>query len=204
MAKKRNRKKKPQQKSHSKIQSHKQQGKKLIPILNQIPNMLPTSWLNDRLPEMLWAILLATHLPRENALSVFQQVAKYIDNLPEDEKFWDVTHTGLSKLPSECLDEVLSIIIAEREQQEILVSLLLLDELPNRKAWEKALSVGSVDDDWELLMSAVAHTLWHQAQESTDCRWLRVICRMVAGKSHFPPERREEILNYPSAMSIVN
>ena len=198
MAKKRNRKKKPQQKNHSKIQSHKRHGKKLISTLRQIPNLHPSSWMNERLPDMLWAILLATHLPRENALSLFQQVAKYIDNLPEDEKFWDVTHTGLSKLPSECLDEVLSIITASGEQQEILASLLLLDTLPNRKEWESTLSIDSVDDDWELLMSAVAHTLWHQSQESTDCRWLRIVCRIVAGKSHFPPEIREEILNYPS------
>ena len=197
MAKKRNRKKKPQQKNHSKIQSHKRHGKKLISTLRQIPNLHPSSWMNERLPDMLWAILLATHLPRENALSVFQQVAKYIDNLPEDEKFWDVTHTGLSKLPSECLDEVLSIITARREQQEILASLLLLGALPNRKEWESTLTIDSVDDDWELLMSAVAHTLWHQSQESTDCHWLRMVCRIVAGKSHFPPERREEILGYP-------
>ena len=102
MAKKRKRKKK-QQKNYSTIQDHKHQGKKLIPIWRQIPNFQTVSWMNDRLPDMLWAILLVKLLPREHALNVFQSVVKYIDSLPKGEKFGDITHTGLSKLPSETI-----------------------------------------------------------------------------------------------------
>ena len=205
MAKKRERKKKPRQKKYSTITQHKLQGKKLIPPIYQIGNQKNASWIDDRLPEMLWAILLATHLPRENALSVFQQVAKYIEDLPEEDKFHDVTHTGLSKLQSEHLDALLSIITARQEQKDILVYLLLLDELPARELWAKALNIDKISDDWIPLMMSVSDTLWHQTQESTDCRWLKVLCRMMAGKIKIafenPEESKqwiEEVLRYPN------
>ena len=182
MPKKRKPQKKPQQKNYSTITQHKLQGKKLIPPIYQIGDQKNASWRDDRLPEMLWATLLVTHLPRENALNVFRQVAKYVEELPEEDKFYDVTHTGLSKLPPEHQDAVLSIIVAQQEQQEVLTSLLLLDELPGREAWAKVLNIDRVSDNWIPLMISVSDTLWHQTQESTDCRWLKVLCRMVAGK----------------------
>ena len=199
MAKKRKRKKK-QQKNYSTIQDHKHQGKKLIPIWRQIPNFQTVSWMNDRLPDMLWAILLVKLLPREQALNVFRLIVKYIDGLPEDEKFGDVTHTGLSKLPSKHLDDVLSIISAHQEQKQALAPLLLLDELPAKEAWTKVLDVDATNTDWEPLMIAVAHTLGHQSQAATDCRWLRVICAMIADKLPPPPdiERIDEIICYPN------
>ena len=108
-------------------------------------------------------------------INVFRKVAKYIEDLPDEDKFYDVTHTGLAKLPSERLDDVLAIITDQQEQKEVLASLLLLDELPGQEAWTKALNVDRINDDWNLLMESVGHTLWHQTQESTDCRWLKVL-----------------------------
>ena len=199
MAKKRKHRKKSQQKNYSTIQDHKHQGKKLLSPWDQVPNIKQSSWKDDRLPDMLWAALLVISLPREDALNVFRQVVKYIDSLPEDEKFGDVTHTGLSKLPSERLDEVLSIILAREEQKQVLTPLLLLDELPSREAWVKVLGVDRAEDDWEPLMIAVARTLDHQSQESTDCRWLRVICAMIGDKLQIPGrETIEGILGYPN------
>ena len=154
---------------------------------------------------MLWAILLVTRLSREDALNVFRQVAKYIKDLPKDDRFCDVTHTGFSKLHPGCLDGVLSIITGGQEQREALVPLLLLDELPCREMWTKALGTNKVYEDWEPLMISVARTLWHQTQESTDCRWLTVFCTLVAEKLFFALEKREdseqrveEIYRYPS------
>ena len=152
-----------QQKNYSTIQDHNRQGKKLLPIWSQYPNMRPVSWRNDRLPDMLWAILLVTLLPRDHALKVFLQVVEYINRLPEDEKFSDVTHTGLSKLPSKHVDEVLSIILAREEQKQVLTPLLLLDNLPGRETWAKVLGVHRIVDDWKPLMIAVARTLDHQS-----------------------------------------
>ena len=196
---------KKHQKNYSTIPEHKRQGKKLIPPLVQHFNWTNASWKDERLPEMLWAILLVTHLPRENALNVFRKVAKYIEDLPNDKKFDDVTHTGLSKLPSELLDDVLAIITEQPEQKEVLAYLLLLDELLGRDAWAKVLNIGRISDDWNPLMESVGQTLWHQTQESTDCRWLTVLCQVMAGKMEISLENPEtskqrynEILYYPN------
>ena len=187
MSRKKKRQKPSLRENYSTIPEHKHQGKKLIPPLRQIfeKEEPGSSWRNERLPEMLWAILLVTHLPREHALSVFRLVAKYIKELPKNDRFYDVTHTGLSKLPPDRLDDVLSIIIGGQEQREALVPLLLLDELPCREIWAKALVVNRVYENWEPLMISVAKTLWHQTQESTDCRWLKVFCMLVAEKLFF-------------------
>ena len=144
MAKRKKPQKESQQKNYSTISVHKRQGKKLIPPLVDNFDFTNSSWTDDRLPEMLWAILLVTHLPREDALNVFRKVAKYIEDLPDDDKFDDVTHTGLSKLPSERLDDVLAIITDQKEQKEVLTSLLLLDELPGQEVWAKALNVDRI------------------------------------------------------------
>ena len=198
MAKEGNEKKKAQEKNYSTIPQHKHQGKKLIPPIYQIGNQKNASWRDDRLPEMLWAILLVTQLPRDYALNVFRKVAKYIEELPEEDRFYDITHTGLSKLSHEHLDEVLSIIAAQREQKEALIPILLFDELPAQEEWEKALGIDEINIDWEPLMYAVSVTLWHQSEESTDCRWVKVLCRTVAGKMKFPNEQSaKEKLYYP-------
>lgn len=199
---KRNRRKK-RQTTNSKIESHKRDGNRLIPPMAQI-SWSYNSWVDQRLPEMLWACLLVTHLPREYVLNIFRQVAKYIEGLPEGDNFHEITHTGLSQLPYKHQNAVLSILVAQPEQREVLVPLLLLDELPGREVWARALGIDSVEEDWELLMDAVSHTLWHQTQKSTDCRWLKVLCFLVAGKLKIgleTPEKSEqsvkEILYYP-------
>lgn len=197
MAKKRKHPKK-RQKNYSRIQDHKRQGKELIPIWRQYPNMQPVSWMNDRLPDMLWAALLVTHLSPDHVLNVFRLVVKYIGSLPEDKQFGDVGHTGLSRLPSEHLKEVLSIILGEEEQKRVLTSLLFFDELPGREAWVEGLGIDRVEDDWEPLMIAVARTLNDQSQESTDCRWLRLMCLRIKHKLMLPPDEIKGILGYPN------
>ena len=205
MAKSQKHQKRSQQKNYSTISEHKHQGKKLIPPLVHNFDLHNASWKNERLPEMLWAILLVTHQPREDALNVFRKVAKYIEDLPNDKKFDDVTHTGLSKLPSELLDDVLGIITERQEQKEVLAYLLLFDELPGREVWAKALNIDTIKNDWSPLMESVWHTLGHQTQESTDCRWLTVLCLMMAGKMKCAFENPKEsiqwtnkILYYPN------
>ena len=201
-----NRKRQKQQRNYSTIPEHKRQGKKLIPPLRQIvekdePN---ASWLNERLPEMLWSILLVTHLPREHAIYVFRQIAIYIQELPKEDQFDDVTHTGLANLPPKHLDNVLSIITTQQDQKEALIPLLLLEGLPGQEAWAKVLNADNIEDDWLLLMAAVERTLNHHTQESTDCRWLKVLCQLVSGKLRIgfknpedSEQRAKEILYYP-------
>ena len=80
----------------------------LVPPLLQIPNVHEISWINDRLPEMLWGALLVAQLPRDSALSIFRCVAEHIHSQPEGERIGDVTHSGLAALPPDELEGLLN------------------------------------------------------------------------------------------------
>lgn len=191
----------PTSRSFSTLDEHSREGKMLSPPLTRVPKMQPMSWASDRLPEMLWAALLVTHMPRVRALSVFRKLADRISSLPESERFGDVTHSGLAKSPA-ALHEVSSIIVAEEGAARTLTPLLLLENLPARERWQDALSRAESQLGWEGLMRAVALNLNHQSQEATDCRWLKVIATAASGSLHLPssgfgPELGNEIENYP-------
>src|SRR5581483_8450020 len=184
----------------SRLEDHHRQGKSLVPPLLQVPKLQPTSWMNDRLPEMLWAALLVTQLPREAALNLFRAAATYIHSVPEDRKFHEVTHSGLAKVDTSRLQEFLDVITSDSGATIALTPLLLLDQLPAREAWSHVLHSAPKKLGWEALMAAVSRTLFHQSEEATDCRWLRVLVKCAAGKIFLSTEMggtANEIIGYP-------
>lgn len=184
--------------TYSTLEQHTKKGKLLTPPLARIPNLSMQSWMNDRLPEMLWAATLVGNLPREEALGAFRRVANYIFSLPESEKFSEVTHSSLAQLPRERLATFVKTICPGRAHSEALRPLLLLEDLPASETWREALGEAPNPGDWHLLAHAVTRTLFHQSQESTDCRWARVIALMAAGKLMLPPDgTAKEIGYYP-------
>jgi hypothetical protein len=186
----------------SRIQDHKRQGQTLVPPFLQIPNLQPMSWINDRLPELLWAALLVTHLPRAHALAHFRDAASFIHSLAEPERFSDITHSGLATLPTGKLESFLRIVVSTPASAVALSSLCLLEQLPAGDTWQKILSGAPSRLGWEGLQTALARTLFHQTEEATDCRWLRVLAAAVGGKLVFPsnaPGVADEILQYPEA-----
>jgi len=48
------------------LEKHTRAESKLMPPLAQLPNMNLSSWRDNRLPEMIWAGLLFSTLPRNN------------------------------------------------------------------------------------------------------------------------------------------
>lgn len=182
--------------SYSGISDHKLKRKTLIPPFADIPNMRRTSWRDERLPELLWACLLASCTDRRAALSTFRQVANYIaDKVPEAPG--KTTHTGLSELEEHKQLEIISIITGTRENRDVLSSLLLFDSLPARNQWGRFLPLeGRIDVS--PLFQGVARTLDHQSQQSTDCRWLRIMPFLLAGKLKMhDKEAVEEVFYYP-------
>src|SRR5262245_33921017 len=59
----------------SKIGQHKIEGRKLRPPLNTIPAATPSSWADDHMPEMLWAVFLTGVLERKDYLACFRSIA---------------------------------------------------------------------------------------------------------------------------------
>ena len=163
-----------------------------------IPGLRPSSWLDDRLPELLWSALLVTHLSRELALEIFRRIAKVLEGRFEPNKPLDIGHTGLMDMPADLARSVVRLVCSAPGSREVLRPLLLLDKLPLLEIWAEGIGLEPEVEDWEVLRFAVAHVFDHQSQEATDCRWLRVLVMLVSGQLKLPSkEMIEEIIYYP-------
>lgn len=67
---------------------HNQVGKNLIPPFLNMPGgkMQPSSWMNDRLPEMLWACLIRSAFPQDKALAYFRLHLRIYPATPDGRK----------------------------------------------------------------------------------------------------------------------
>ncbi len=184
--------KKASSRSHSTIAQHKRQGKHLVPPILQGPEMQLQSWINERLPEMLWAALLIAYLTRDPALGTVRDAAEYAEKFRDSEGQVDLSLSGLARLDSKSIDDIVGILTSNPDRRRALRPLALFEDLPARDHWVRALDAPDAEEDWELLKVAVAETLDHGSQPATDCRWARVIFKLLAGKIHFTkPEQRE-------------
>lgn len=188
-----------QQKHYSGLEHHKRLGKVLTPPLLTIPGLRPSSWLDDRLPEMLWPALLIAHMPRDLALEIFRRVAKALEGSFTPNKTIDIGHSGLADLSPELAESVIKLICSAPGAREVLRPLVMLGALPLLELWRQEIGLESrPEEDWEHLRVAVAHVFDHQSQEATDCRWLRVLVMLVSGQLKLPSvEMIEEIIYYP-------
>ena len=192
-------------KDRTQLSDHVQVGKKLFPPLapERLEKMgdvktTPSSWMNERLPEMLWAeLIIAATDDRDYALVQFRRILNFIGNHDEKDQFHDLTLTGIAKLEKELRTELIQFIVEPPEVSHALCTLRLFDALPGREEWDQALP--SFDPSVELLMHAVGRTLWHQSQESTDCRWFRVMTNVISGKLVIMQDLdlAEELFKYP-------
>jgi hypothetical protein len=166
------------------ISKHKREGSVLKPPFRQLVDVSPSSWKDDRLPEMLWAVLLIGNLKREEALNVFRKVAAFISMRPE---LSDVTHSGIAAWSKESrLDLVNLLKQSHSDAKKILQSLVIFSQLPGHSEWVEVL--GDPADKTQVvdyLTNGIRMTLWHQSQEATDCRWIRFLCEIHGGKVKF-------------------
>lgn len=188
-------------KNESTLAQHKKIKKELIPPLLTVGNLKPASWLNERMPEMLWAVLIIGNIDRQRALDFFRYVAQYVKLHPH---CWDVTLSGIGKLSCEERIGFISHITSHSEEaRSILSSLLLFPEVPAREEWSAGLG-GVIPEDAEGLVKGVSETSWHQSQAATDCRWIKFLCRICGDKVRFStniPHIQETVrgvLEYPN------
>jgi hypothetical protein len=147
---------------------------------------------------MLWCALLITELPRKNALEIFREVVLYIHRTHDRFAAIDITHSGLESAPEEYRDDILRVIAGDLSRRDVLRPLLFLKGLPARRSWLTALGPEVNVPDWRPLMRAVLTVFYHQSQEATDCRWLRLVTSMAAGRyQSLDSESAREILEYP-------
>jgi len=165
------------------ISKHKLDGKTLLPPFRQLP-MSPSSWKDDRMPEMLWAVLLIGNIKREEALDTFRKVA---DLVSRNSELSDITHSGIAAWSEESRIILINLLKKSHpEAQKILQSLAIFPDLPGFNEWKDVL--GEPDNEKEVvdyLAKGVSATLWHQSQEATDCRWIKFLCEIHGGKMKF-------------------
>lgn len=193
---------------NSPLSAHRREGKQLIAPAMQIPNRKSVSWLNDRLADVVWAALVHEACPRTKALEVFRrfciQAGQFVESARSSEVHWDITLTAMSLMPEGVLECAVEALDHTGIERSVLSPLLLLEDLPARDRWEKLLQPmpeGGEENAWESLAAAIAETLDHQCEASTDIRWMTVMFKVMLGKVHFrkgeDDEFTEELRLYP-------
>lgn len=187
-------------KSRTTLREHKKQGKTLKPAFSQLENklegrLLHSNWTYDRLPEMIWAIVIRSAYSQELALTHFRKIILFIKNHPLKDKIKDISVTSISELDEDLREQLIEIITSDSQIAEALTILRLFPSLPAKESWYKYLPTNRPDIN--LLMLAVGKTLFHQTQEATDCRWLRIMVLVAANKIHIPRDIIDELVHYP-------
>jgi hypothetical protein len=202
----------------SKIADHTRLGSKLSPPLLQVPQTSMSSWADDHMPEMLWAVLLTAVFDRKAYLGCFRLVAirckewfKRDETEPAEAskdtgKQFSPNHTvvvdqtTLAEVSNEKFREFLQIPLRHPLGYAALRPLLLIESLPGRDRWIRELNVEPEDGDWETLAAAVAGVLDHQSEQSTDIRWFKLLLTAISGHMHFHSKmsgRIEELRLFP-------
>ncbi len=200
MKQKKKRNKKYIPKNETNLEWHTKKWKILYPpFLASWLNISSSAWYDKRLPEMLWAVLIVWNLEREVALNFFRYIWKFVES---NKDYSDVTITGISKLSDIQQNEFIKYITSySADVNQILKSLLFYPELPWLITWSKYLEKTDSEESWRVLSEWVAKTFWHQSQEATDCRWVKVLCLVLWWKIKYNIWMEEQvrwILEYPN------
>lgn len=183
-------------KNETELGKYKKEGKVLKPPFAQI-QMSPSSWIDDRLPEVIWMALIISQLSREDALDFFRYCLKYLQG---NESLSDLTHSGIGRLSEqECTDLLAHFTAYDKHNViDLLRPILVLSDLPAKPCWGKALGkISNEEDSWVKLANAVRIVFSHQSQEATDCRWVKVAASIISGKMKMR-SMVKEILLYPN------
>ena len=196
----RNKKTHKQKASGSRLSGYQRQGRQLLPPLRQIPQVETSSWINDRLPELIWAALLFTQFPRKTLIALFRSIADGIRGAGEEAPH-DLRLTRLATDLPLSGELIINFVCGPSEAKDALSPLLLFPDLPGRQAWSQAIARSPGNDAWQTLALAVAEILDHQSQTATDIRWATVLCFIASGRVHFVKGEMDhvikELLLYP-------
>ena len=142
-------KQKKRKKSGTSLSQHKQYKTTLTPPLAGLPGIKSSSWMDNRLPEMLWAALLIAELPRHVALDTFRAVGNYVSQFADTEdSLHDVSHTGLSRAKPERLAQFIHTITVTEHHRKALAPLYLLSEIPYHEVVNHILETEEDSKKW--------------------------------------------------------
>ncbi|SNR84691.1 hypothetical protein SAMN05880556_10195 [Azospirillum sp. RU38E] len=146
------------------------------------------------MPDVLWAVLLTSALPRDEYLSYFRLV---VDAAYKSDLKMGILHSDGAKLTERQFDSLFAPLFADAGVLNALTPLLLFENLPDRQHWMRHLTLLDYEQALQSLAQAVARTLDHQSEASTDCRWLKLVFMMAAGMMQMPTELARPIIGFP-------
>ena len=156
------------------------------------------SWMNDRLPEMLWAALIFASTERRQAFREFGRIFNFVAQHERKTELELLTLSNFADLDVELRKELIEVITANPTTSRALSTLLMFDGLPAKSEWDACLP--SYDASLSLLMTAVGETLFQQSPGATDCRWVFVTGVAAAGRMSVAPSLTdyvERMTKYP-------
>jgi hypothetical protein len=189
---------------YSSLEKHHRDKKKLIAPWSHFGNAVGkaphfSSWVDSRIPELLWLILARSALGQEkfiekchHLLNFIYEKREYLQNLST----FEPNHFNLANWDS----TIAEVFVSESVRhlgEENLAPIAVLECLPDHSNWATVLPPPP-KDSWELLASAIAQTIDHQSQASTDIRWFLVASGIVVGKVHAPRDFVDVVRQYPS------
>jgi hypothetical protein len=203
MSKKRGRKKGGvvRDRNISTLAQHQRQGKALKPPFLQHQKQITfSSWRDERLPDVLWAALLAGNLDREIYLGQFRRVIAAAKATGDASV--SVAHSASAKMSEDAFDRTFAAVLGDDRAAHVLSALLLFDALPDRHHWVRSLRAPNPEEHVPLLATAVAATIDHQSEQSTDCRWLKLAFIIAMGRMRFAPQM-EEMVRLSSSLTVA-
>ena len=181
--------------SSTPLAKYKQNKKTLTPPLATLP-FKASSWIDARLPEMLWAVLIRIQWEGEDGYRVFREITqefcRHIEHIPVR----GITLTDIANTPVETREKIIQTIV-DKAGAETLQPLLLFTGLPALESWQRAISIPGKEEDISTVAWSVAEVLPHQSQFATDIRWVKLIGTIAAERMSMPQEMLENINFYP-------
>lgn len=193
----------------SRLQQHKKVGKVLLPpMLHMMPGKLHfSSWVDERIPEYIWAALITAQMPRPYVMALFEELCSrvavhcrldddHVSNEDAEVSFPQMTMTGIGELSLQARDEFFRTISTRPELGPVLRPLLLFDSFPLFERWKEIIGQESSAEDIQALAAAVLKVIDHQSQESTDIRWMAVVLPLFSDRLRGPAEMWESFQSY--------
>jgi hypothetical protein len=180
----------------SSLDGHARRGKILknpFSAISPTP-MTPRSWVNECIPNILWACILTAALDRKHYLGLFRKVAINIREKLENHSELFITHNFISKFSDHEFDTAFQDVLSDERAKSALSALLLVDCLPDRSFWNSRLPAPT-DDHWQILAKAVGVCFDHQSQAATDIRWIKLIFLTITGRVIFSQKQADFLEN---------
>ncbi|RVO81904.1 DUF5677 domain-containing protein [Sinorhizobium medicae] len=178
-----------------------QKGKVLNPFAAVGGINHPSSWIDECVPNILWAVLVVAAVDRATYLSIFRELLHAAHgNIPKHAEL-HVTHNFLSIASEEEFDAMMKPVLTDNRLRTPLSALLAVDSLPDKAHWARHLKLEDKDAALRFLAVAINDVFGHQSQKATDIRWLKLMymlhCREQMKFDISMKDKVDQILGYP-------